>query len=308
VIRCSRPSWVWSTPIFPFEDIISRPKPMPKASSRPSLPTSSSDFALPPSSSASSITSSPSLITDEPIPLSGLLLRFRRPSLLAPKSSYFPERLHSPLAAPATIYTRRRGNHHAVASEESESDKDRMWTDSSPSSSSQNPTPPEYSEDSEKDTKTAIPHSLSTLRRSSSGMDISDLPIRTITRRLSFPVRQHSPCAVIHSTFLTKYCIYSSGRPAYAVLSLNPTQKRMKSSLKPPSNALSRLAANYPCSREHRAPFLTAVAIQKKLGRKRPSGRRHQATTITSKLTIHHSSLVVPSPYISGKQVRQLTA
>jgi hypothetical protein len=69
-----------------------------------------------------------------------LLLRFRRPSILAPKAAYFSEtRPQSPLVTSFTLPSRRGGSFNG---EESESDRDRMWTDSSPSSSSGNPTPP----------------------------------------------------------------------------------------------------------------------------------------------------------------------
>lgn len=109
---------------------------MPKSSVRPSLPTSSTDFALPPSSS--SIGASPgsaAVSSDDGNPL---LVRFRRPSVLAPKAAYFSEtRLQSPLVASFTLPSRRR---NSVYGEESENE--RMWTDSSPSSSSENPTPP----------------------------------------------------------------------------------------------------------------------------------------------------------------------
>lgn len=112
---------------------------MTESSTRPSLPTSSTDFALPPSSSSANVALPGSLIVsaDEANPL---LLRFRRPSVLAPKAAYFSEtRLQSPLVTSFTLPSRRRDS---LNGEESESDKDRMWTDSSPSSSSGNPTPP----------------------------------------------------------------------------------------------------------------------------------------------------------------------
>ena len=112
---------------------------MTESSTRPSLPTSSTDFALPPSSSSASVSlpSSPIVSADDTNPL---LLRFRRPSILAPKAAYFSEtRLQSPLIASFSLPSSRRDS---LNGEESESDRDRMWTDSSPSSSSENPTPP----------------------------------------------------------------------------------------------------------------------------------------------------------------------
>lgn len=108
---------------------------MPKSAARPSLPTSSTDFALPPSSSSNVATPSSPIVSGDDNPI---LLRFRRPSILAPKAAYFSEaRLQSPLVASFTLPSRRR---NSVYGEESENE--RMWTDSSPSSSSENPTPP----------------------------------------------------------------------------------------------------------------------------------------------------------------------
>ena len=109
--------------------------------SRPSLPASSSDFALPPSTTA--LVSSPlTAATEEFNPL--LNLRFRRPSLLAPaKSAFYSEgRLHSPLVSSFTVPRSRRYTSSTVSGEESESDKDKMSTDSpSPSVDSGATTP-----------------------------------------------------------------------------------------------------------------------------------------------------------------------
>jgi hypothetical protein len=109
---------------------------------RPPLPTSSSDFALPPSTS----TVIPTPNSDEFNPL---LLRFRRPSLLAPpRATYYSEgRINSPLAGSSfTIPSRHKYRHTSVGSvsmsgEESESDKEKMWTDSPPSVDSGSNTP-----------------------------------------------------------------------------------------------------------------------------------------------------------------------
>ena len=279
---------------------------MPKDSSRPSLPTSSSDFALPPSSSSSSVTSSPSHNADDPIvPL--VLPRFRRPSLLAPKSSYFADRLHSlsPLAASATVYSsRRRGASYSAmfVGEESESDRDRMWTDSSPSSSSQNPTPPEYSEYGEKESKTAsatgFPHSPP--RRSSSGSlerDILvDLPIRTVTRRLSFPV---STFLALSSRPPHAACVRSFGHPAYAPSSpsLAPVPRRLKSSPRPRSSASSPLALNCPRSPGYHALLPIVAGIPRKLvGKRSRSGRRTRAMMVKSTTSLLLSRLAGQNP------------
>ncbi|PFH54853.1 hypothetical protein AMATHDRAFT_38086 [Amanita thiersii Skay4041] len=164
---------------------------MPKATTRPSLPTSSSDFALHPSSSPGASTSA--LTLDDP---SFLLQRFRRPSLLS-KSGYLTEtRHHSPLASSFTMHSRRRSR-SSVTADEFESDKERMSTDS-PSSSSGNPTPPlkgpEATDDSEQDVKTAVPKLPSTppRRRSSSSMDAMDnyFQPQVPNRRFGFPLKQ----------------------------------------------------------------------------------------------------------------------
>ena len=154
---------------------------MPKTSNRPPLPTSSSDFALP---------SSFSTCSDES---NSILQRFRRPSLLAPKPCPYSEgRTHSPLAASFTLSTRRRrGSQSTIVTEESESDRDRMWTDSSPSGSSGNPTPPlGFIEGVEEDREKAIRLSQpETPPRKTAIVDSQDVPARTHKRRPSFPVR-----------------------------------------------------------------------------------------------------------------------
>ncbi|KAI0094313.1 hypothetical protein BDY19DRAFT_988170 [Irpex rosettiformis] len=104
---------------------------------RPSLPATSSDFALHSSSTSSSTSNA-----DEFNPL---LMRFRRPSLLAPpRASFYSEsRIHSPLVDSSfTIPMSRRYTTSSTASgEESESDKEKMWTDSPSSGSSGANTP-----------------------------------------------------------------------------------------------------------------------------------------------------------------------
>ncbi|KAG2045065.1 hypothetical protein BDR03DRAFT_1022561 [Suillus americanus] len=105
---------------------------MSESSHRLSFPTSSEEFALPSTSSAASSTSA-----DEVLP-NPLFLRLRRPTLLNKSSYYSDKRIQSPLAISFTVPSRRRGSN----GEESESDRERMWSESSPSSSSGNPTPP----------------------------------------------------------------------------------------------------------------------------------------------------------------------
>ncbi|KAH9486554.1 hypothetical protein JR316_0000619 [Psilocybe cubensis] len=161
---------------------------MPKASSRAPLPTSSSDFALP-STSSSPGASSSSVTLDDP---SFLFNRLRRSSLLQ-KSTYLaePGRLHSPLASSFTLHARRRSQ-NAVISEESESDKDRMMTDS-PNSSETHTPPLKLGTNSEEDltSKPAIRQVPLTppRRRSSASIDASDMPT-IFNRRLSFPLKQ----------------------------------------------------------------------------------------------------------------------
>ncbi|KDQ31041.1 hypothetical protein PLEOSDRAFT_173131 [Pleurotus ostreatus PC15] len=162
---------------------------MPKAT-RPSLPTSLTDFALPASSSTA--LASPSPLDDIP----PLLQRFRRPSLLSTKGGYFSDgRLHSPLASSFTLHppTRRRLNQNAMQ-EDGESDKERMLTDSSPSSSSENTTPPlggpEGSEGETRHPRKKLKHPATPPRKSSTGTETQDFPARNHHRRLSFPVKQ----------------------------------------------------------------------------------------------------------------------
>lgn len=158
---------------------------MPKATSRPSFATSSTDFALPPSSSTPTASSS-SLTSDDP---DILLQRFRRPSILAPKANYFSEaRLHSPLASSFTMHSRRR-SHSMMHLEESESDRERMLTDSS-SGSSENPTPPLKAPAELKSKQGAPKPPLTPPRKSSlTSMEAQDTQFSPLpSRRLSFPV------------------------------------------------------------------------------------------------------------------------
>ncbi|KAJ3507179.1 hypothetical protein NLJ89_g6452 [Agrocybe chaxingu] len=160
---------------------------MPKAASRTPLPTSSSDFALPSSSSSSPGASTSSLTLDDP---AFLFHRFRRPSLLQKPSLLAETRLHSPLASSFSFHHRRRSQNAFIA-EESESDKDRMMTDS-PSSSETHTPPLKAPANSEEDlTKVALPRQPSTppRRKSSASMDASDMPT-IFNRRISFPLKQ----------------------------------------------------------------------------------------------------------------------
>lgn len=154
---------------------------MPKDYSRPSLPTSSQDFALPPSSSPGGGSFSS---VDDP---NFLFHRMRRQSLL--QRSH-----HSPLANTLSFHARRRSQ-TAMIAEESESERERMSTDSP--SSSENHTPPLKSiENGEEDVAPATvkpPKATKTpltppRRRSSASMD-SDMPT-IFNRRLNFPLKQ----------------------------------------------------------------------------------------------------------------------
>ncbi|TFK30846.1 hypothetical protein FA15DRAFT_35000 [Coprinopsis marcescibilis] len=154
---------------------------MPKDTSRPSLPTSSSDFALPSGSSPGA--SSSSITLDDP----GVLWqRFRRPSLIS-------SRLNSPLASSFTLHHARRRSQTTHIAEESESEKERMSTDSP--SSSENHTPPLIKPEGEEDpvappkpklTKTPL---TPPRRRSSAASMDSDMPT-VFNRRLAFPLKQ----------------------------------------------------------------------------------------------------------------------
>ncbi|KAI0308309.1 hypothetical protein B0F90DRAFT_1807520 [Multifurca ochricompacta] len=150
---------------------------------RPSLPASSTDFALRASSSA---LQSPS---DEFTGLNPLLFRFRRPSLLAPK--YISEsRLSSPLSTSFSSPLR--------PSSTSDIDRERIWADSgSTSESSENATPPLNGSEADKDVgtdsdsamKTSRPQTPPPRNLSSSSMDaIAESSYLPHLRRLSHPL------------------------------------------------------------------------------------------------------------------------
>ena len=160
---------------------------MPKASSRPSFPTSCTDFALP-SSSSNPVASTSALTLDDP---DVLLQRFRRPSLLAAKAGYVSEsRLHSPLASSFTLHSRRRS--HGTMTEESESDKERVLTDNWALESSENMTSLKTVEKGDEQVigETILKRPSTPPRRlSTTHMDIQETQISPKTsRRLSFPV------------------------------------------------------------------------------------------------------------------------
>ncbi|KAF9566118.1 hypothetical protein CPC08DRAFT_658277, partial [Agrocybe pediades] len=166
---------------------------MPKASSRAPLPTSSSDFALPSSSSSSPGASSSAVTLDDP----GFLFnRLRRSSILN-KTGYFSEtRLHSPLASSFTLHARRRSqSQNVLIAEESESDKERMMTDSPSSSETRTPplkAPGNSEEDLPATAKPLVrqPPLTPPRRRSSASMDATaDMPT-IFNRRLSVPLKQ----------------------------------------------------------------------------------------------------------------------
>lgn len=167
---------------------------MPKATVRPTLATSSSDFAL----HSSPLASSSSLTLDDP---SFLLSRFRRPSLLSQKTALFGEgRLHSPLTSSFTPYThsRRRSRNASFSLTEDpyDSDREHMATDSPTSGTN---TPPMKTSDSGEEE--AIPaKSASSMvkppphtpprRKSSVNMDGTDSYGVTTTsgKRITLPV------------------------------------------------------------------------------------------------------------------------
>ncbi|KAK7064027.1 hypothetical protein R3P38DRAFT_2821926 [Favolaschia claudopus] len=154
---------------------------MPKDISRQRdpLPTSSTDFNLPPTSSSLG----PGYTDDASV----LFQRFRRPSLLTPKSTLFSDtRLHSPLATSfkASPSHRRRTSHSASSIDES----DTFLSDISPPSSSENPTPPLVPPDTSDNSRQSMPPLTPPRRSLSRGPDISELRLKG--RRLSFPLKQ----------------------------------------------------------------------------------------------------------------------
>ncbi|KAJ7070812.1 hypothetical protein C8F01DRAFT_1107944 [Mycena amicta] len=144
---------------------------MPKAlAGRQPLPQTSTDFNL-------------------PIPLSGSFIddssagfqRFRRPSLLAPKGGLHSDaRLHSPLAASFKPSSHRR---RASQSTSSLDEYDNFWSDISPPSSSEVPTPPLGAPENPEDPRRSAPPLTPPRRSLSRSSDRSD---RLKGRRLSF--------------------------------------------------------------------------------------------------------------------------
>ncbi|KAJ7751253.1 hypothetical protein DFH07DRAFT_530862 [Mycena maculata] len=154
---------------------------MPKAAtSRHPLPTSSTDFNLPPSTSAPTALAA-GYLDDSSI----LLQRFRRPSLLAPKA--IPEsRLHSPLG---TSF-KPSSSHHRRASQSTSSldESDTLWSDISPASSSENPTPPLPAPENPDETRRSMPPLTPPRRSLSRGAELAEARLKG--RRLSFPLKQ----------------------------------------------------------------------------------------------------------------------
>ncbi|PIL31424.1 hypothetical protein GSI_06125 [Ganoderma sinense ZZ0214-1] len=150
---------------------------------RPSLPTSSSDFALPSSPSAPL----PPGSSDD---LSPFLLRLRRPSILGPRGGSNPppdHRLHSPLISSFTRRYSSSGN-----GEDSESDRDKMSTDSDSGHATPLLPGPQIDSESETGMKTSRPRTpprLTSASSSSSGTEDVPGPIRAHSRRPSNPVR-----------------------------------------------------------------------------------------------------------------------
>ncbi|THV07613.1 hypothetical protein K435DRAFT_772483, partial [Dendrothele bispora CBS 962.96] len=121
-----------------------------------------------------------------------VLHRFRRPSLLAPKATYLSDaRLYnSPLASSFTLSPKRKTFSDDLCLDDSATYRDQM-DDSSPSGSSENPTPPlpaqENSEEDLSSNKSKNKHLHTPPRKhSSSTADGQSFP----RRRLSFPVKQ----------------------------------------------------------------------------------------------------------------------
>jgi hypothetical protein len=186
---------------------------MPKDSSRPSLPATSSDFALP-----SSMASTSQLTIEE---TNFVFQRFRRGSLLAPKAV-----LHSPLQA---SFTASPSPKRKVFSEDSIDDSDvyreRILSDSSPSGSSENPTPPLAPNNSEEDLGNRLSRgkSVSTPPRKFSSSD-SESHIRHPKRRLSFPVSNDNVGRLLLLT--TKS--FSSSNLEYSTLYLQTLDPEMR--------------------------------------------------------------------------------
>ncbi|KAF7307127.1 hypothetical protein MIND_00506100 [Mycena indigotica] len=145
---------------------------MPKAER---LPTSSADFNLPANPPITSLGAS--FIDDSSI----IAHRFRRPSLLAPKAGIHGDsRLHSPLAASFKPLSHRR---RASQSTSSLDEYDTFWSDISPPSSSENPTPPLTGTDNADEPRRSAPPSTPPRRSLSRGSD------RSKGRRMSYPLK-----------------------------------------------------------------------------------------------------------------------
>ncbi|KAI6047810.1 hypothetical protein EDC04DRAFT_2619972 [Pisolithus marmoratus] len=178
---CQRSSFKYSPGIRSTHVLV-----MSRSPRRLSFPSSSQDFALPSSSTP---------VTSPEDPSSPLFLRFRRTSLLPrPSSAYADKHTSSPLAVSFTIPTRR---HRSTGGEESESDRERMCTESSPSNSSGNPTPPIYLPASKDTERIGDQSSRDTLNPSTPpNQNISVLapaprysPVASNSRRQTYPLK-----------------------------------------------------------------------------------------------------------------------
>ncbi|TDL28229.1 hypothetical protein BD410DRAFT_894312 [Rickenella mellea] len=192
----------------PIASAFSDDQLMSESPSRPSLPTSVSDFALPSSSSSPShhpgnLLQVVTQAKDDPSPL---ITRLRRPTYAGLKSPFLTEtRIQSPLATSFILPTSRK---YSVSEGGSESgsgsaqdieryrDVDRMMTDSSPSIGSDVPTPPllgaffmdEQLEKQKYSDSSITPTSPSTSQKSSSLVNENqDMTLRFRSRRLSYP-------------------------------------------------------------------------------------------------------------------------
>lgn len=174
---------------------------MPKDSSRPPLPTSSTDFALPSSSSfEEGFASSSSSFSQQ---------HRRRPSLHAPKAGYLLEATRSPLGTSFSFYppSRLKGQYGSTPLE----DAFQLRSESSQSSSSETNTPPdmEVEEPKARSRSTSRSRHLKTPPRRLSSASLDD---RVAKRRLSFPVRLFH---LLHYHLLMR--MFSSNNPEYSI-------------------------------------------------------------------------------------------
>lgn len=256
---------------------------MPKDSSRPSLPTSSSDFALPSSSLAST-----SSVTLEDA--SFMLHRFRRPSVHAPKATYISEtRLQSPLVSSFTLQAspiKRKAYSDDECSEDSSVYRERKGRENSPSSSSENPTPPlavhETSEESE-DGGRVSKSKMRTPPRKASVIDNHLIP----RRRLSFPVRS---VLIVNVYISERLPSFKSNNPAYSIFWQSPGQSKTKFSRRLHFNVWWLQGPSFQYNLVHRTPDPIEVVSQKKRVTMTFSGK---IRPVTMNPTMNLSSLML---------------